>query len=396
MLPSTSRSTTTRTGDQRASIGRSLLAAAVAVFVLVLVVLMPGAGAEPVPELPPGVTISVNGQSMTGDEGGKIDGCTLSIAVDGLDPQQSPTNVGVKVNAVAPTTPEGSPATLVDHSTSVEATSWSEDLVMDDLVAPFPIKANGYHLRVLVSLDGTLAATGVYWLACGAEQSGNPTRILFAVEWVTNEGITTDIAPDQRLPAAWRDSLRVAGSSHNGEATCDFLPDASQLACVYDNPGHGDHPGLVVPGNPQATYDVSATGIPAGWTLDASTVGTFVGRETCPRGEDEVVVTAEHEGPFTCTHVVRLAEDPVPPTTTTAVPSTTAAPVPTTAAATTPTTAAPSGVQAAGVQQTPVTGTLPATGSSDSTLLAVGSLLVLTGAAVAGYATRARRGTDRC
>lgn len=372
------------------SIGLALVAAVVA---LVLSTFVGAAAAEPVPELPPGVTVTVNGLPTTGEEGGKIAGCTLSIAVNGLDPQQSPTDVAVKVNAVSPTTPEGSPTTLVDESTSVAASSWSEDLVMDDLLAPFPIKANGYHLRVFVSIDGTLAASGVYWLACGAAQDGNPTRILFAVEWVAADGTTDALAPEERLPVAWRDGLVVEGESRIGDATCTFLPDATQLVCEYDNPGHGEHPGMVVPGSPEATYDVGASGIPAGWTLDATTVGTFVGRVTCPRGEDhEVLVdTAEHEGSFTCTHVVRLVEDPPPPTTTTTTvtTSTTASTVP--APTTVPATTAPGQVLAAAAQPAAAaTGTLPATGAS-STLLVLGSVLVLTGGAASVVARRSRR-----
>ncbi len=94
------------------------------------------------------------------------------------------------------------------------------------------------------------------------------------------------------------------------------------LACSYDNPGHGPDPGLVVPGNPRATYDVAVSGQPAGWTVDPATVGTFVGRDTCPRGDhgdgdgDEEGSAAPDgdgdEGEPVCTHTVRLVQEPAP------------------------------------------------------------------------------------
>ena len=375
---------------RRRSIGRPLLISAL--LVLALPVLAGGAGAEPVPVLPPGVSISVNGQSMSGDEGGKLDGCTLAIAVAGLDTETAPVTVGVVVEAVSPTTPEGSPATLVDQQTVVDTASWSTDLVMDGLVAPYPIKANGYHLRVLVSLDGTLAASSVYWLACGAAQDGNPTRILFAVQWQTNDGLTTDRAPEGQLPDGWRGPLRIDGTSQIGSATCTFPAGATELVCQYDNPGHGDQPGLVVPGSPKATYDVAGTGIPAGWSLDATTVGTFVGRDL-PRGEDhdqaeatravttQAVTTQAEEGPFVCTHAVRLVQDPAPPTTTTTVPSTTASTAAVEAKVTTEATPTPE----------PPVATLPVTGSSSWALAGLGTMLVLAGAAMVAVSTRRRR-----
>ncbi len=161
----------------------------------------PVAAEEPVPNPPPGVTITVNGLPMTGEEGGKIPECTFALAVSGLTENADPaTAIDVTIKAVPPMTPEGSPVTLVQQSFSTTATTWTQDFPMDALVAPFTPHSNGYHLRVLVSIDGTLAGSSIYWLGCGQPQTGNPTRILFAVDWQANDGTTSTDAPVRAAP----------------------------------------------------------------------------------------------------------------------------------------------------------------------------------------------------
>lgn len=367
---------------------RSAVVAVLGLLALLVPLLGFTAGAEePVPVPPPGVVITVNGLPMTGGEGGKIASCAISVAVTGLAENPDPaTALGVKITAVAPAVPEGSTLDLVTVADTTEATTWSRDFPMDDLVAPLTRHGNGYHLRVNVSIDGVLAGSSVYWLGCDQPQTGNPTRLLFAVQWKTNDGVIHDQAPAAVLAAGWQSSFRLDGTSKTGTAVCTYAPGATVLECVYDNPGHGTNPGLVVPGNPKATYDVAVTGVPAAWTPDATTLGTFVGRDTCPRGGgegDEHVtlgnLTAKEdggEGPFVCTHTVMLVQDPAPPTTTTTA---------TTSQATTATT-----TQAV-VEGAEITATLPATGSDSAGLVGLGVLLVATGILLVSGSARLRR-----
>lgn len=292
-------------------------------LVLGLLTLVPAAGADVSP------TATVNGTALAG-EGGKLAGCTLSVAVAGLPAEPAePTTVAVTVKAVSPTAPEGSPIGLVDDSDTTTATTWSHDYVMDALVAPLPVAANGYRLKVTVAVNGTSLGSGTYWLACGASQDGNPTRILFAVEWVTADGTTLTTLPPEGVTAGWGTTFLLTGTSKKGTATCTYAPGSATLSCVYDNPGHGTDPGLVVPGNPKATYTVAVTGVPAGRVADPTTLGTFVGRDVCPRGEggdhggghDGATVAAE--GDWVCTHTVVIVQQPV---TTPTTPTTPAAP----------------------------------------------------------------------
>jgi hypothetical protein len=291
------------------------------------------AAEEPSPTPPAGVTITVNGLSMTGEEGGKIPGCTFSIAVTGLPENPDPaTAIGVTIKAVPPMTPEGSPVDLVKENFTTSTTEWTHDFPMDALVTPFTPHSNGYHLKVLVSLNGTLAGASTYWLGCGEPQTGNPTRILFAVEWHANDGSMSTDAPSALLPAGWQQYFGLHATSKKGTAECTYAAGSGVLECVYDNPGHGDEPGLVVPGNPEATYDVAVGGVPAGWSVDPATLGTFIGRDVCPRGHegdghegdghegggDEESPAAEPGGDegedsWVCTHTVVLVEASAPP-----------------------------------------------------------------------------------
>jgi hypothetical protein len=78
---------------------------------------------------------------------------------------------------------------------------------------------------------------------------------------------------------------------------------SDDLSCTYVNPGHGDQPGLVLPGKPGTQYTVEVSGVPDGWTVDTGTIGAFLADDTCPKsgghddghGED-AVLTAEEDG----------------------------------------------------------------------------------------------------
>ena len=326
--------------------------------------------AEPAP--PEGVTITVGG--MPFPEGGStIAGCAFDIVVEGLPgPEHS---IGVSVEVVSPSVPEGSEAVLVDTSDTTAGPTWSTSIPMDDLVPPYERHPNGYHLRLAISIDGTSAGHHTYWLGCDEPQTGHPTRVQFLVEWHRLDD--TVLAPplDAVLPDGWRGALVLDAWSEKGTAVCTYEPGADAVTCTYDNPGHGDEPGLVVPGNPRATYDVALGGVPPGWAVDATTVGTFVGRETCPRGHEHEEPTA-HEGEEPCFHTVIVDELELPPTSSSS--TTTSAVLP--ASSVTPTSAAPT--------STGATGTLPATGPTSAPLALVG--LALLGAGSASLAVRRR------
>jgi hypothetical protein len=276
--------------------------------------------AAPVPVGAP--VVRVDGQPFPGEgEGAKIPGCGFSLSVEGLPGGDPASAIAVAVSAVAPSVPEGQELQLVDETFLVSTTEWSHDVDVTGAVQSLAPKPNGHRLQLTISIDGVEVGSRVYWVACGEPQQGHPTRILFDVEWRRLDGTVVTDPPDD-LPDGWWNLLVLEGQSERGTATCTF--DAS-LQCTYDNPGHGDQPGLVVPGNPRATYDVSISGVPSGWTVDPATIGTFVGRETCPRGGDhdegehETLRLAAHEDeeeqPRTCTHLVGLVEQPLPDTT---------------------------------------------------------------------------------
>jgi hypothetical protein len=327
--------------------------------------------------------VIVDGQSFPGEgEGAKIPGCGFSLSVTGLPGDEPGSTIGVGVAAVAPSVPEGQEQQLVDETFLVSTTDWSHEVDVTDVVTSLERKPNGYRLKLTISVDGVEVGSRVYWVGCDEPQQGHPTRILFGVEWRRLDGTTVSVPPDD-LPDGWWDLLVLEGESDRGTATCAFAEGESSLQCTYDNPGHGDQPGLVVPGNPRATYEASISGVPSGWTVDPATIGTFVGRETCPRGGDhedgehETLGVAAHEDeeqqPRVCTHVVALVEQPPPTTTTTA-----GGVVP----------AAEPGGDVLGAAAAPTTGELPRTGVDVGPLLASGSALVALGGVLTALARR--------
>jgi hypothetical protein len=380
--------------------GAAVMALGLLAMLSPLLVVGAAADEHEVPDPPPGVSVDVNGVPMSGEEGGKIEGCSVAIAVSGLPESPDPsTDIDVRITAVPPAVPEGSPLDLVSESFTTDVASWTQDFPLDDLVAPLNRAGNGYHLRVRVTINGTLAGSNIYWLGCGESQSGNPHRILLAMQWRTNDGVTHDDAPIAVLPAGWEASLQLDGTSQTGTATCAYTTGSAVLECTYDNPGHGDQPGLVVPGNPKATYDVAVNGVPSAWTVQATTVGTFVGRETCPRGGDhedggdhqsggaaDVAAPTAHEGEDGhdrdgCVHTVVLVQDPaLPPP-----------PVPPVEPpAVTPVAPATADVQAA-TATAGAAGQLPATGVESTTLIRLALVLLATGGALTGWAAYRRR-----
>ena len=66
-------------------------------------------------------------------------------------------------------------------------------------------------------------------------------------------------------------------------------------------PASTPQPGLVLPGKPGTEYTVEVAGVPDGWTVDASTIGTFLADDTCPKpgghddGHGEEAARVSHE-----------------------------------------------------------------------------------------------------
>lgn len=400
-------------------------------------------------DAPPGdgddsIVISVNGTLLDADVGQKAGGCTVVVEVSGLDPDAAPSTVGITVSAVAPTVPEGTTALLREDVRETVDGQLSAGYDMTNEVEAFAVKTNGYRLAVAVTVDGTSMGSRELWLACGAPQDGEPNRIVFEVRWLDAAGQPLAVPLDTTVPSGWRATYAVQASSIRGTATCTIPPGAEQLVCDYDNPGHGSEPGLVVPAGKRHTYDVAQVGLPAGWALDESTVGTFLGRDACPTGgcggggdhddggshdeggcggHAEAVTLAadvqDGEDGETCSHTVvnqRLAPPAptpitVPPTTTTSTTTTstttsttstttTSAPTTTVATTTTTTTTAPVSVLPSEETAAPrpaeppttvgVVTTLPRTGSGLAGSAAVGLALL-----VSGLVLRASERTDR-
>lgn len=276
--------------------------------------------------IPDGVTITVDGRDVSAtDPAGslpKIAGCSFDITATGLNADPADT-VGVKVIAWPPTVTEETRVTLVDVSETSADGAWAGSFPLDEAVQQFERKGNGYHMRLELFINGDKAVMKMYWLGCGEPQTGNPRRMLFELDWIDSAGEPYLGDPDAVLPQGWRDDLELTASGERGSASCVFPAGQDLLVCTYDNPGHGDQPGLVLPGKPGTTYTVDLAGVPEGWALDADTVGTFVADDTCPKGggghHEEEVTAAEDEhddghGEGTvCTHTVAVTQLDVEP-----------------------------------------------------------------------------------
>ena len=139
-------------------------------------------------------------------------------------------------------------------------------------------------MRLEIFINGEKGAMKMYWLGCGEPQTGNPRRMLFDVQWFDPDGVMVTEPLDDVLPAGWRDDFALSAAGERGTAECSYLPGSDLLNCLYVNPGHGDDPGLVLPGEPGTSYTVDVAGVPEGWAVDAETIGTFLADDTCPKG----------------------------------------------------------------------------------------------------------------
>ncbi len=277
--------------------------------------------------LPAGVTVTVDGRSITATdpEGSlpKIASCTFDVTASGLtiDP---PDTVGVRIVAWPPTAPGESRVKLVDVTeTSVDG-AWAGSFPLDEAVQQFDRKGNGYHMRLEILINGEMAAMKMYWLGCGEPQTGNPRRMLFDVQWYDTGGSLVTTALDTALPAGWRNGFVLNAAGERGTAECTYPPGSDLLTCRYVNPGHGDEPGLVLPGKPGTSYTVEVTGEPKGWVVDTETIGSFLADDTCPKGggghddghEETAAALAADEGDgghAPCVHTVVINQQTVQP-----------------------------------------------------------------------------------
>ena len=276
-----------------------------------------------------GVTVTVDGRDITaGDPEGslpKIASCTFDITASGLT-VEPPDTVGVRIVAWPPTAPGEGRVKLVDVTETSADGAWAGSFPLDEAVQQFDRKGNGYHMRLEILINGEMGAMKMYWLGCGEPQTGNPRRMLFDVQWFDADGTLLTMALDSALPAGWRDDFVLNAAGERGTVECTYPLGSDLLACRYVNPGHGDQPGLVLPGKPGISYTVDVAGEPRRWVVDTETIGYFLADDTCPKGggghddghEEKAAALAADEGDeggghASCLHTVVINQTPVEP-----------------------------------------------------------------------------------
>ncbi len=258
----------------------------VAVLAATMALAAPAMANDTEPGPPPAVepvVVTLAGTPIDDEGGHRVEGCTIAVGVTGLGAEAS-VPVEVHVAAVAPTVPEGTSLTILEQFWTASGPTSTTDVDLTELVTELEPRSNGYRLSIAVSVDGTAIGAKQVWLACGAPQDGHPNRIVFEVRWLDVDGQPFEPPLDTAMAPGWRDPFAIEAASIRGTARCTIPAGSEQLVCEYDNPDHGSKPGLVVPGGRHHTYDVAQLGLPGRWAVDASTVGTFVGRETCGTG----------------------------------------------------------------------------------------------------------------
>jgi hypothetical protein len=168
-----------------------------------------------------------------------------------------------------------------------------------------------------------------------ANNGGNPHLLTFEIDWHLSTG-TSPASLDAILPDGWQDDFELQATATGGQgspmsATCTY--DGDELQCVYVNHGNeNEDKGMMVLPKPGTTYTVAVEGVPTGWTVDAATVGTFLGETSCPKLKDRTPDTTESaalrivDGKASkedCVHTVRITQTAAAPTTTAAGSTTT-------------------------------------------------------------------------
>ena len=235
---------------------------------------------------------------------------------------------------------------------------------------------------------------------------GNPYRMTFSVDWRSDDGTPIAVL-DNVLPDDWRTVFELTAASRTGRnqptsALCTY-ESGDQLVCEFDNPGHrSSADGMIVPARPTATYTVTVEWEDQDWTIDGANAGPYSARDLCPRGghgggHDGGHDTGHEDGhdsghesltegedgqggdTFLCEHVVVIQQIAV----------VTPEPEPPTEPGAPDTDEAQAALSPVAPASTPTPRTLPATGSSISLMLAIGTALAAAGVGLALITRRA-------
>lgn len=232
----------------------------------------PGPGAES-HEQP--YDLLVNGRPFHGEGSPLLEGCTMTVALSGVE--DGPHQVGVTISL---TDPSGS-AEVASASDGFTGSAWEQSFPLDVALAAVEPHGNGHHLVVQVVLDGDTTTSRPFWLACGADQGGNPFHVTLQKEW--RDLLTGAVVP---VPGSLdRSTYLLEAYSERGSARCTYPEGSEVLSCTYENT-HGHEPEtswLVVPAGRHATFTVSERGLPPGYEAQSG-LGTFVARDVCPGG----------------------------------------------------------------------------------------------------------------
>ncbi|MCB0965095.1 MAG: hypothetical protein KDA98_17595, partial [Acidimicrobiales bacterium] len=174
-----------------------------------------------------GATFLVNGQPFHGQDDPKLEGCTITLSITEADDASHQAT-----GAIRAVEPSGA-ATLVSFDEAFEGTSWSQSWPLDALVGDLEQKPNGYRIQIDLELDDEGQQTSRrFWLACGADQEGNPYVVVLDKQWQAPDGTVLD-GPPADLPEDWR----LTATSKLGTATCSYPPGGTELVCTYENKG---------------------------------------------------------------------------------------------------------------------------------------------------------------
>lgn len=168
-----------------------------------------------------------------------------------------------------------------------------------------------------------------------ADRGGNPHLLTFEIDWHLSTG-ASPASLDAILPDGWQDDFELRAAATGGQgspmsANCTYS--GNEMQCVYVNHGNeNEDKGMMILPKPGTTFTVMVDGVPAGWTVDASTVGTFLGETSCPKLKDRTPDTTESAAlrivdskasREDCVHTVRITQTAAAPTTTAAGSTTT-------------------------------------------------------------------------
>ena len=127
----------------------------------------------------------------------------------------------------------------------------------------------------------------------GSGGQGNPYRMTFTVIWLDESGNPIAELDATFATIDWRQLFVLSAASQTGKgmptsATCTYPERSDVLRCVFDNPGHGSGTdGLIVPARPTASYTVTVTwpSLPD-WSIENANGGPYFARDLCPREGD--------------------------------------------------------------------------------------------------------------